>query len=314
MKKVSISRLLILTCFLLVSSMLSAQGLIILYDDDGTGNSTCPHCPINQNGDKNAKLTLPHVQVANLIKPVDSWEIVNLPSDAEPMFLQLVAFGNTWLLPITDFRYEGEENGHNYFRSVYQTVVFPVGSICSSDYGLISSDISWKLVKSDETIYPIHDSFYRQPNGIFSCEVFEETCYHCHPDCNGSSALWPIKSSKRWIDCGSDPGGSEPSNPIYPGTEQYIKGAPTKASATTLSIRPNPFQDHLQIDYQVEVAGKVNLQIFNAQGQLMINRQSTEAKGIQRYDIDTQQWPNGVYYGKIQNGEYSQTVKVLKID
>ena len=76
----------------------------------------------------------------------------------------------------------------------------------------------------------------------------------------------------------------------------------------TFSISPNPTSNNFYIEN--DFLEKVNYQIFDASGRLM-----QEGSFFQQnnYEIDLSNFPQGIYFLKIQSGEYFGSEKVVKI-
>ncbi len=80
-----------------------------------------------------------------------------------------------------------------------------------------------------------------------------------------------------------------------------------------LQVAPSPFTERTTITYTCIVAGHVLLQVFNAQGQMVAQPVSEKIPaGTYRIDLDLGAMPTGVYYCRLQNGQYQQVRSMVK--
>lgn len=81
------------------------------------------------------------------------------------------------------------------------------------------------------------------------------------------------------------------------------------------NIFPNPFNDHLHIDYSVQNESPVNISVYNLTGQKMEYLVSTNQHQAGNYTttFDARKLSTGVYYIRILANEKSETVKVVKM-
>jgi len=294
----------------------SAQGLIIvLIDDNGGGNGVCA-------GEDNIDLDeafmgyvkVPKIFVTNL-SDLSEPGIYTLPAGTTPMFLEFDFHQTIVQLPLTHFKqdpFNGNKGNSNYtyFHSIHSLMPFNFEDFCTSGKagtGLI--EYTWRLVDASGNDYPIHD--YSQPSEIFSCEAFVATCN----DCSHTSSLAvckktpPIQSIIVEVEaCVSCPEGDNFHS-------QYGNNGDRKnGSLSTASISPNPFNEELQLVYPMETEGKINMSIFNAQGQIVAQMTDHTEIGIFRKTIDTSQWSNGIYYCKIQSNHKSEVLRLIKAE
>jgi len=86
---------------------------------------------------------------------------------------------------------------------------------------------------------------------------------------------------------------------------------PTIHGTSYLSVNPNPFTDHLDVGLPAsteETDVKINL--FDLQGRLVLSEQTYG--GSQTHSLSTQDLQPGLYLLRVDTGEKSETIKVLK--
>lgn len=77
---------------------------------------------------------------------------------------------------------------------------------------------------------------------------------------------------------------------------------------------PNPFNPSTVISYDLKTAGQVKLDIYNALGQhvaTLVN--GTEAAGSHNVTFNASQLNSGLYFYKLQAGDFSKTRKMMLI-
>lgn len=109
-------------------------------------------------------------------------------------------------------------------------------------------------------------------------------------------------------------GGSDFSSGEIKKTEIFHPINETEISKPT-NIFPNPFNDHLHIDYSVQNESPVNISVYNLTGQKMAELVSTNQHQAGNYTttFDARKFSTGVYYIRIVANEKSETVKVVKM-
>ena len=66
-----------------------------------------------------------------------------------------------------------------------------------------------------------------------------------------------------------------------------------------LNIIPNPFRDQTSLVYLLEEAGSIEVTFVNLAGQMIEKMQFDGKKGINRFNINTTEWPEGMIISKI---------------
>lgn len=86
-------------------------------------------------------------------------------------------------------------------------------------------------------------------------------------------------------------------------------------SFSVTSVYPNPFNPSVNISYALPQTGEVNIQIFNALGQEVVNETTTHAAGENTYtwnglNAQNQQASSGVYFARISAGNSQELIKL----
>ena len=80
-----------------------------------------------------------------------------------------------------------------------------------------------------------------------------------------------------------------------------------------LSISPNPFITSTTLSYTLDKLSKVNINIFNPQGQLIEKFEQEQRKGEQQILWNAEGLPAGMYYFRIQAGDKVGAGKIVKM-
>jgi hypothetical protein len=75
---------------------------------------------------------------------------------------------------------------------------------------------------------------------------------------------------------------------------------------------PNPFNPTTTIKYSLPVKSQVNLVVFNSLGQ-EVKQLVNEAKEAGKYtfEVNASNWPSGIYFYRLQAGEFVETKKMI---
>ncbi len=77
---------------------------------------------------------------------------------------------------------------------------------------------------------------------------------------------------------------------------------------------PNPFNSRTNISYSIPMRSKVTLKVIDMLGRevaILVNEEKTEGKYKVDFDADKYRLPTGIYFYKLQAGNYSETKKLL---
>ena len=78
---------------------------------------------------------------------------------------------------------------------------------------------------------------------------------------------------------------------------------------------PNPFDNTIELGYQLERAGEIHLVCLDANGKRMAQQAIRhESAGDYNWTFSTDDWPAGMYFVRLLRGNEVQTLKVIKLD
>lgn len=80
----------------------------------------------------------------------------------------------------------------------------------------------------------------------------------------------------------------------------------------TLILFPNPVIDQLHVQYVSSMSKKVQLQILDIQGRIILQKSFDSQSGINYATIQVSQLQHGLYFCRLQNGSKLETYKFLK--
>lgn len=107
----------------------------------------------------------------------------------------------------------------------------------------------------------------------------------------------------------------------FAGTIMYLDNGGTvgneefevRSPGFEVACYPNPFQSYTTIEYNVQYPDQVEISIFNQPGQqIEYLVQSIENKGTMQHTWNTEGYDAGIYYCRIQSGNQSETIKMMK--
>ncbi len=203
--------------------------------------------------------------------------------------------------PINTFTFKGNyhenANGVKYPLFEYDDFMhFDLSARCEeNDYAEI--EITVELQKLNGSIYPIHD--FAGADEVFYCDVFLETCDACSPPpitCNGGSD--PIYEFTACGECGGCGSGGE-------------RGVNSEESTT--SIRPNPFNDLVTVQYTLIDDSEVSLELIDAKGIVIRSIQTHQDEGNQYLELNTNAIQKGIYFCRLKVNDGVITRKIIKL-
>lgn len=114
--------------------------------------------------------------------------------------------------------------------------------------------------------------------------------------------------------CVTTPCGFSSNTLVSPGTPELSaldipKNTEVKAK---IQIIPNPIGDALNVQYEVENEGLVQIHVFNVLGQVVAQYQpGIQVPGKYSYSVSTQDWSKGIYNCRVSIGKESTSVKAV---
>lgn len=95
--------------------------------------------------------------------------------------------------------------------------------------------------------------------------------------------------------------------------EQSVEDIRRVAGYDLLKVSPNPFADRTVLTYTCIVPGRVQLQVFNALGELVARPLDKKLHaGTYTIGLDLTAMPDGVYYCRLQNEQHQQVRSMVK--
>ncbi|MER2997063.1 T9SS type A sorting domain-containing protein [Pontibacter populi] len=102
----------------------------------------------------------------------------------------------------------------------------------------------------------------------------------------------------------------------FDGTHKYSKTINVKnktlTANTILEAYPNPFSEKLFVTITAPATEEATLTLYNLQGRQLQTIKTTLERGMNNYDLDTQQLARGIYIIRITGNNSDVSVKVLK--
>jgi len=85
-----------------------------------------------------------------------------------------------------------------------------------------------------------------------------------------------------------------------------------RSATPTMEVLPNPFNPTTVLSYQLPVASHVNLRIYDMAGRLVVDLvNGWRDAGSQQITFDGSGLPSGIYFAKLEAGDYSQVQKLV---
>jgi len=91
-----------------------------------------------------------------------------------------------------------------------------------------------------------------------------------------------------------------------------IDGVIENKFLSNLIVHPNPCTTSTNIEYELKEHGVVSLKIFNQIGQLVYFQQEIQTKGKQSLILNTMDYPDGIYFFRLQADNKIVTGKMVK--
>ncbi len=101
--------------------------------------------------------------------------------------------------------------------------------------------------------------------------------------------------------------------PVYLDSISLIKSVACSVSQAILTIAPNPVVNVLTVSIQQPVSSSISLQLVNAAGQTVYQKQYTQVSAVMQQQIPMQNLSKALYYISLYNGKKKiKTLQVLK--
>ena len=209
-------------------------------------------------------------------------------------------------------------NGYNLYEAEFVFTIDLSDECTSQPYGVpLDFDYSFKLVTfkagSGAVIYPVHDH-----PGLFPPAIFTELLDpEYEPIYQGSKEicctdLTPLTTA----DSDQKPQGSPEMAQASLYAEEEIAILPRKPlSNMAVQLFPNPFQDKLTVQLQLNEATKVHYRLLDANGKQVYERQVLFSEaGIFEELLHLPGLQAGVYYLQLVSDTSTQTHKIIRFE
>lgn len=96
---------------------------------------------------------------------------------------------------------------------------------------------------------------------------------------------------------------------------QEARGEEVLSEVFHFTASPNPFRNFTLLEYELGQSGKVQLQLFDAQGGVIktIIPDAFQSEGVYRVELDTRRLPAGQYVAVLQTAQGRQALQLVKI-
>lgn len=95
-----------------------------------------------------------------------------------------------------------------------------------------------------------------------------------------------------------------------------LENAPSQIANREISlvVSPNPFTSSFRLQFEHTVSQAVKILVYNQLGQEIETVASPDwyQAGKHELQLDTQRWPSGIYFVRLESGEHSLTKKIVK--
>lgn len=81
-----------------------------------------------------------------------------------------------------------------------------------------------------------------------------------------------------------------------------------------LRVFPNPVGENSALEYELSDAARINIRLYDAGGRLIKTFATglNQAAGKYRMPLGASDWPNGVYFLRVESGEAAASIKIMK--
>ncbi len=86
----------------------------------------------------------------------------------------------------------------------------------------------------------------------------------------------------------------------------------TEQSLSRLAVFPNPFQESIQLKFNMEHSEEVNIVVYNLLGSQVLNQNVNAKKGLNQEIIDLDNLSQGIYWLQVKADGQEKTIRVVK--
>lgn len=186
----------------------------------------------------------------------------------------------------------------------------------------VNAEVPIEITMVDQfgNVYPV-DS-YANPNEVYSCKVFVETCHTCNPNFCLVNEPEPIYFGKACGECTKTCDGPIFTPQWRTDSDEEIRIEISKLKENILNeedifnftIQPNPFSKNFTIQYHAENTTNIEIEILDIKGQRILYTLKKLNKGFNSIDIESSSCKQGIYFCKIKTPTKIITKKIIKLD
>ncbi len=78
-------------------------------------------------------------------------------------------------------------------------------------------------------------------------------------------------------------------------------------------VYPNPVISNTNIEYELDKASNVHIEIFNYAGQLVELMDETQSTGFHKFQWSTSDLPSGIYFYRIETSDNRASGRIIKL-
>lgn len=269
-----------------------------------------------------------YLRVANLTSSPILGKSYTLPNGVPDLYYYFIYRNSAVAIgPINTFVYREDHGVHPIYEFAHNFTI-DISPYCEEGPTKIEFDVSIKDQMGND--YPLQN--HAHPDGIFYCDIFEESCAYCTyppvgcPTSNGDLNFYNLQA------CGEQcpstcppPPPPPPSKLILPtsgltstqsdlASEEFTKAdfKNTDPANLEVTITPNPFSDRLELNFGQQQNSAFTVEIMNSNGRL-ISKEYFRSNQDQSVYMDVNNLLSGLYYCKITVNNKVLIKKLVKL-
>ena len=102
------------------------------------------------------------------------------------------------------------------------------------------------------------------------------------------------------------------SSATWTNINSFTVGTSENTWSTELNAYPVPFQNTLQLEFEVAEEGTLHISLMDAQGRVVLNESADATRGIQRVSLNTESVSNGIYFVMVEANGTTTVRRVVK--
>ena len=102
------------------------------------------------------------------------------------------------------------------------------------------------------------------------------------------------------------------SSATWTNINSFTVGTAENSWSTELNVYPVPFDNTLQLEFELAEAGPVQISLMDAKGRVVSFKRTDASKGVQRVTLHTEEMSNGVYFVMMHSNTFTTMRRVVK--